>query len=72
MHEPICEREQLFGANIYTQLVHMILLIGTTGSLGDIKVIHLHSLIDMATVVVQLDRLINWMLHSCALLILIL
>jgi len=31
MHEPICEREQLFGANIYTQLVHMILLIGTTG-----------------------------------------
>ena len=28
--EPICEREQLFGANTYTQLVHD-LLIGTTG-----------------------------------------
>ena len=34
-----------------TQLVHMILLLGTTGSLGDIEIIHLHSLIDMATVV---------------------
>ena len=45
---PYCERGQLFGAN--TISTHDLLLC-TTGSLGDIEIIHLHSLIDMATVV---------------------